>query len=241
MDPAGGMEAPGTPSPMSSEIPATEARPSGPRPLMARAGWAFAIVSALAIAVPVVLINLERTSVLSDLKRRLGILAQGRAEVIETWLEGLTHPVDKVVNSELFRLFATEVDLSLADMADLATGTRDARADAEQAKRIGVGRDAIGAPLTAQIPFMSQVLTDFAKSEGYTAALLLNREGVAYVNSAGAPEISERQRAIATQTLKSGVLRYGPLRDTPGGLILDIFAPVLSAQGGTDRGTPVGV
>jgi len=239
MDPAGAMEAPGTPGAMSSKILATENRSGGSRPLLARAGWGFAIVAALAIAVPFVLINLERASVLSDLERRLGILAQSRAEVIETWLEGLTHPVDKVVNSELFRLFATEVDLSLADISDLASGTQGADAVPAQAK--DADGDTIDVPLTAQIPFMSQVLTDFAKSEGYTAAALLNRKGVAYVTSAGAPEITAQQRTIATQTLKSGVLRYGPLRDTSGGLVIDIFAPVLSAQSETARGAPVGV
>lgn len=232
MDLAGGMGAPGTTSPVPSEMPASEARPGG-RPVMARAGWAFAIVAAVAIAVPVVLISMERTSVLRDLERRLGILAQGRAEVIEIWLEGLTHPIDKVVDSELFRLFATEVDLSLADMAGIASGGTAKNQDAEG--------DALAVPLAAQIPFMSQVLTDFAKTEGYTAAALLNREGIAYAISAGAPEISAAQRATAAQTLKSGVLRYGPLRDTPGGLVMDIFAPVLSAQSETGRGPPVGV
>ncbi len=241
MDPAAGMGTPGMPSLLSPEIPATEARSGGPRRLMARAGWALAIIAVLAIAVPLVLIFKERASLLSDLERRLGILARGRAEVIEIWLDGLTHPVDKVVNSEMFRLFATEVDLSLADMADLATGTRDAGAGGKQPTSKDAGGNANNVPLTAQIPFMSKVLTDFAKSEGYAAAQLLNRKGVAYVNSAGAPEISAEQRAIAAQTLKSGVLRYGPLRETPGGLILDIYAPVLSAQSGTERGAPAGI
>ena len=233
MDSAAGVETPGALNLLSSDLPASEAKPGGPRTLLARAVWVLAIIATLAVVVPAIQIYNERASLLNDLERRLGILARGRAEVMDTWLEGLAHPVDKVVNSEMFRLFATEVDLSLTDMADLAAGNQRPKAESS-------GGD-ISVPLSAQIPFMSQVMTDFAKSEGFASGHLINRRGVAYVGSAGAPELGPAQAELAAQVVKSGVLRYGPLRDTASGLILDIFAPVRSAQSGSDRASPVGV
>ena len=233
MDTAAGIDRPGALNLLVQNETPIAARTRTKRPLT-RAAWFLAIVAALAVAVPVVAIDHRREAQLSELEQRLRILALGRGEVIETWLEGLTRPVDRVVNSEMFRLFATEIDLSLGDVAELAAGK-----SAEPPAR---DRDSeVSVPLAAQIPFMSQVLTDFAKSEDFTAGYLIDRKGVAYVSNATAPEISERQRTLALQALKSGVLRYGPLRTTQAGLVLDIFAPIRSAQSETDRSTPVAV
>ena len=229
MDTAAGIGKPGALNLLAeSEAPAA-AQQRAKRPLT-RAAWFLVIVIGLAVAVPVIAIEEKRSSEIAELEQRLRILALGRGEVIETWLEGLTRPVDRVVNSEMFRLFATEIDLSLGDVAELAAG-KDA------APREGK----VSVPLAAQIPFMSQVLTDFAKSEDFAAGYLIDRTGVAYVSNATAPEISERQKALALQALKSGVLRYGPLRTTQAGLVLDIFAPIRSAQSETERSTPVAV
>jgi PAS domain S-box-containing protein len=200
---------------------------------MARAGWFLAIVAVLAVAVPFVSIHYKRQTLLSQAEQRLSILARGRAEVVETWLEGLARPVDRVVNSEMFRLFATEVDFALGDVSDLAAG--------KSGKSGGTSGSDMSVPLTAQIPFMAQVLTDFVKAEGLIAGHLIDRNGDSYVASGTAPELAPTQKTLAIAALKSGVLRYGPVRATAAGLVLDIFAPILSAQSGTDNSAPVAV
>ena len=233
MDQAVGIDRPGALNLVSPSEAAAGTRPRARHP-MARAGWFLAFVVALAIAVPIVSIHFKRQALLAEIEQRLGILARGRAEVVETWLEGLTRPVDRVVNSEMFRLFATEVDLSLGDVAELAAG--------KGGKNTNLARDdEVKIPLAAQIPFMSQVLTDFAKSEGFTAGYIVDRNGVAYVSSGGVLEITPSQSNLAVQALKGGVLRHGPLRATATGLVLDIFAPILSAQSGTENSAPVAV
>ncbi|RMD64140.1 MAG: HD domain-containing protein [Alphaproteobacteria bacterium] len=201
-----------------------------------RWAWLALVVVALAVAVPAVAIVHKRAEVMAELARRLDVLATGRAEVLTAWLEGLTRPVDRVVGSEMFRLFATEIDLARGDIADLAAGAE--RPSTAPDRRTDKTLDV---PLSAQIPFMAQVLTDFAKAEGFLAGYLINRDGVAYVATGGAPELTPAQRAIAARVLDHGTLEYGPLRGGETGLVLDIFAPVFPAQRGTEADTPVGV
>lgn len=196
-----------------------------------RGALVIAVIAALAGAVSFGAIQLKRNELLSDLERRLGILARGRAEVVEIWLDGVTRPVDRVVGSELFRLFATEMDL---------TGDISATGPAEVSEQPGAPQG-LGAPLAAQLPFMTQVMTDFAKGEGFLAGYLVGRNGAAYVTSAGAETITPDQQALAAQTLKSGVVHFGPARSAAAGLVLDIYAPMFPAQSESGRGDPVGV
>lgn len=217
---------------LSSDAPDAGQAPRRARTL-SRAGWVLAVVGVLALAVPAAAVYTKRAELLRDLERREEILARGRAEVFETWLDGVVRPIGRVVESEMFRLFATEVHMSGDDISDLVAGAPPP----SQSK----APDGTNVPLSAQIPFMSQVLTDFARSEKFEAGYLFNGDGVAYVTSAGAPEASAEQRAIARRAFQAGALTFGPVRATPGGLVLDIFAPILPAQteNGTDK--PVGV
>ncbi|MHA1599275.1 MAG: hypothetical protein ACTSW2_00500, partial [Alphaproteobacteria bacterium] len=156
-------------------------------------------------------------------EHRLQILADGRADVIATWLDGMTRPADRVVDSELFRLFATEMDLSGGDISDLATQDQPAPSGATVPQGMGV-------PLAAQLPFMQQVLTDFMKSADFLAAYVVGRNGIAYVTSSSADPITPPQQAIATEVFETGVLRYGPARAMTTGLVLDVYAPIFRAQ-----------
>ncbi|MFQ5774562.1 MAG: HD-GYP domain-containing protein [Kiloniellaceae bacterium] len=201
---------------------------------LVRGAWVVAVVVALAVLVPAVAIHLKWLEILGELERRLEILARGRAEVVAAWLDGVTRPVDRVVDSEMFRLFATEVDLARGDVSDLAAGAAARPQNADPPA-------GLGAPLAAQIPFMAQVLSDFAENAGFLAGHLIDRDGAAYVSSAGAPALGAEQRAVAAGVFQSGVLRYGPVRATPAGLVLDLFAPVFRAQSETGRDSPVAV
>ena len=194
----------------------------------------IAIVVAIAVAVPALMIRAERSDLESDLKRRLETLARGRAEVIDIWLDGVTRPAGRVVESELFRLFVTEMDLSGGDISDMAAGSTGGAEEPE----IPVG---LGVPLAAQLPFMSQVLSDFVENAGFLDAYLVNRGGIAYVTSAGAGQIAAEQQALAKSVFESGEWVYGPARAGPAGLVLDFYAPVTAAQSEPAEGQTVGV
>ena len=219
--------------PITADIDPKDFRPAASRTLT-RGAWVITVIVAIAIVVPFFAIQLKRAEVIGEFERRLQILADGRSDVIAIWLDGLTRPADRVVDSELFRLFATEMDLSGGDISDLATRGQITPPDAAVPSGMGV-------PLAAQLPFMQQVLTDFNKNADFLAGYVVGRNGVAYVTSAGADPITPAQQAIAKDVFETGVLRYGPARAAPAGLVLDIHAPIFRAQSEVATDRPVGV
>jgi len=192
------------------------------------------LIVAVAAAVPAIAISVKRDSLMDELHRRLEILARGRAEVVEAWLEGVSRPTARVVESELFRLFATEVDLSGGDISDMTTRDGTAPEDADLPEGLGV-------PLAAQLPFMAQVLGDFVKSADFLAGYVVGRNGIAYVTSAGADTISPAQQATAGAVIEDGQLRFGPVRTGAAGPVMDIYAPILAAQSENGGEHPVAV
>ena len=218
---------------ISAEVDAEQYRPARSRALF-RGLVVIAIIMVIAVAVPALMIQGQKSGLESDLKRRLEILSRGRAEVIDTWLDGVTRPAGRVVESELFRLFATEMDLSGGDISGLAAGGSDSTGEPEVPLGLGV-------PLAAQLPFMSQVLSDFTENAGFLDGYLVNRNGIAYVTSAGAGAIGSEQQALVQSVFETGELTFGPARAGPAGLVLDFYAPVFAAQSEPFAGQTVGV
>lgn len=213
-------------------VSADSFRPATSRPLLA-AALTILVVIGLAVAIPSFIISQKRAEVASEIERRLTILAAGRAEVIETWLAGIARTADRAVGSELFRLFATEVDLAGGDLTQLA--------DPEETISTTGLPQSFDAPLVAQLPYMQQVLSDFAKNADFSGGYLVGRSGIAYVTSAGAPDLSADQQDRALAVLKSAQAGFGPLRETASGLAFDLYAPVFAPQDQTASGNAVGV
>jgi len=57
-----------------------------------------------------------------QIRGRLELLATSRTEVLSAWLTGLVEQTDKLISSDLFRLYATDMDLIDADPSFLITG-----------------------------------------------------------------------------------------------------------------------
>ena len=186
--------------------------------VMSRGLAVIGVIVAICVAVPIVLIYLKQSDLENQLQRRLEILSQGRAEVVETWLQGVLRPTGRVVDSELFRLFATEMDLINSDISNLGTGP-DADADAD-----------FQATLSEQLPYMERVLSDFAQNVGFVEGHVINREGIAYVSTAGALQVTSEQRTIAQSLFNTGLVRFGPARRLPSGVVMDFFVPIYEAQ-----------
>ena len=218
---------------ISADIDPKKYRPNASRALT-RGAWVITIVVVIAMVVPFIAVQRQRSEVVAGIERRLQILADGRGDVVATWLDGMTRPADRVVDSELFRLFATELDLSGGDISDLVT--RDQAAPPEEPAPSGMG-----VPLAAQLPFMQQVLSDFIKNADFLAGYVIGRNGIAYVTSAGADTITAAQQAISAEVFEAGVLRYGPARAAATGLVLDVYAPIFRAQTEIGADRPVGV
>ena len=126
------------------------------------------------------------------------------------------------------------IALSGGSISDLAAGGEGTNEESG----IPLG---LGVPLTAQLPFMEQVLSDFTHNANFLAGYLVDRNGIAYVTSAGAKTIGPEQQAIAKTVFKSGRLAFGPVRASPAGLVMNVYAPVFEAQSVSDEGKTVGV
>lgn len=177
----------------------------------------IAVLIVACVVVAVALIYLKRLETQEQLQHRLAILSQGRAEVIETWLAGTARPADRVVDSELFRLFAAEMDI-IAGSLPAAAPTPDPNASELQAT------------LSEQLPYMERVLSDFARNVGFVEGHVINREGIAYVSTGGALQMSAEQQATARALFTNSVIVYGPARRLPGGVVVDFYLPIFAAQ-----------
>ncbi|MEO3431117.1 HD domain-containing phosphohydrolase [Pelagibius sp. CAU 1746] len=208
-------------APAESDFISTEVDPNQFKPTRSRALsrglTVIGIILAICVVVPIVLIQLRQGDLESELQRRLEVLSAGRAEVIETWLSGSVRPAGRVLDSELFRLFATEMDFSGGDISGPGAGAP-------------AGGDAFSATLSEQLPYMEQILTDFADNAGFAAGYVINREGISYVSTAGALLMSGQQQQIARGIFDSGTIAFGPARRAPGGAVIDFFAPIFAAQ-----------
>lgn len=181
-----------------------------PGPFVASSLIALTLVAGLAGAVVKVLVDDRSTSLHAGLSARMDALARGRAEVLTTWLDGIAQAGRRLTESDLLRLFASEMALS-------APG------------------GALAHPLAEQLPYFQQLLDDFVQQNGLVAAQLVGLDGRGYLRSTGtlamqggpAPEIDPKaERGVSP-------IRAGDIDDATilgGRLLLDVALPVPIAQ-----------
>jgi PAS domain S-box-containing protein len=195
-------------------------------PKSALAGLAAIVL--IAIVIPSLTISSKREQVVEELQQRMRITVEARAEVLSTWLEGTARLADRLVGSELFRLFASDVDAAGGSIG-ASTQTADA------------GDTGLGIALLEQLPYMERVLTDFVISADFISGYIVGRTGVAYVTSRGAVPLSAQQAELALDVLNSSQRRFGAPHAAAAGLVLDIYIPILPAGSETEQTDPVAV
>lgn len=193
----------------------------------------LALLGAAAVVVPGLLIADRRADLMAGLDRRLSILADGRAEVLGAWLEGNAQLAARVGESELFRLFATELAMAGGDLSEIAPRNPEDTADPEASGGVD--------PLVLQLPYMEQLLNDFARDTSFLAAYLIGPKGDIQISSAGAPALAPALAERARALFAEGAVWYGPARLAAAGLVSDILLPVFPVQVETGEGRPVAV
>jgi PAS domain S-box-containing protein len=165
---------------------------------------------------------------LDGLEKRMALMADGRAEVVSTWLSGLVDQGGRVVQADLFRLFAAEVDLRGDDPDLLLAGRLTATMDV----------DAKIDPLVAQLPMMRTLLEEFTRYSGFLDARILDRRGrtVLATNAATQPLRDDHRRRVQI-VLGGRAAQFTPVRPAASGLVMEIFLPILPPQ----EGPPVAV
>ena len=185
--------------------------------VMAFLAWAF--------------VSERRAELVASTQERLTLTAEGRAEVLATWLNGMVDRSFRVSKSELFRLFATEIENAGGDLSSAVTSSD---------LPLGDDEDPLSEPLLEQVPLIERVLTDFTVNSGFEAAYLVGLNGVPYAATAAAPALSEAQRHLAANSAEGRRPAYGRLEAQGAGLMLDIAVPIISSQADPETGAPVG-
>jgi PAS domain S-box-containing protein len=170
----------------------------------------------------------NEASVLENQQKRFQLLIQGRTEVIASWLENVSHQGDRLIKSDLFRLYASEVDTYAGDLSNLF-GRLHADQNAE-------GRE--GETLAEQLPMMENMLREFSTYAGFLNARILSRKGEAYIATDGyLPPMNQEQITLAMAAIEQDGPQYSTVRKTAQGLEMDVFVPVYppDAVGGTEE------
>jgi hypothetical protein len=153
-----------------------------------------------------------------QIQERLELLANSRTEVLGSWLAGLVQQTDKLISSDLFRLYATDMDMIDADPSFLITGVIPE----------GNAYDQM-AQLTDQLPLMYQTFSDFTSFAGFLSGRIVHRTGQSYIGSDSRMNlISPVQMGLIKKTFAYPMAHFSTLRQTDNGLVIDMCVPILS-------------
>lgn len=176
------------------------------------------------VALGVSLIVQDKAAKLEEsVKKRLELLASSRVEVISTWISGLAGQGDRIVESELFKLFAAEIDLLGDDVSVLVTGEVQAGKQSSDETSL----------LVEQLPMMQKLLDEFTKYAGFRSGRIINRKGRTYLaTDAGTSPLTPKHRTHVQAVLSTNTPYYSPARHTANGLVIELFLPIEPPQGG---------
>lgn len=168
----------------------------------------------------------------ANLEKRLELMAASQVQLIETQLETTLGQANRVVNSDLFRLYAAEVHLIEGDVAQLVSGPLPGQKDLDE----GLSQ------LAAQLPMMQNLLLEFTHISGYLGGRVVNSDGTVYIaTDAATTPLRTDQMEIIGQVLQGQSPAFGPLRHTKQGLVLEAYLPILPLEASGLGKTPVAV
>lgn len=204
----------------------------------AKQGFKITVVMAFVLVISAGILFLASRAVvnkeaeaLENQEKRLKLLAHGRSEMFDAWLKNLSRQGDRLIKSDLFRLYAAEVDSIEGDLAAIfgAVAIDEEEFEGE------------GSELAAQLPMMQNMLREFSTYSGFINARILNRKGDAYIATDGhLPPMLDEQLEQATAAVDLKQPRFSPLRKTSQGLEMDVYVPIYSPEGRENIDAPIG-
>lgn len=201
-----------------------------------KALWAgFGIIAVIAMAVIIWVawgFKASEGDFESNLQKRLELMAATQVQLTEALFETAIEQANRVINAELFKLYAAEVHLIEDDVSLLVAGPLPGQTAAGE----GV------AQLAAQLPMMQSLLVEFTRISDYQAGRVVNRSGTVYIaTDAATTPLHADQMALVRLVLETHEPKFGPLRYTTPGLLLEAFLPIFPpAASGLDK-APVAV
>ncbi|MEZ5836424.1 MAG: HD domain-containing phosphohydrolase [Geminicoccaceae bacterium] len=187
--------------------------------------WRFLGAAALCVAIGLAaarfsvdtIVAERRTAMENQLGQRLLAEAGGRSELISTWIDGLSGYGNRLLRSDLVRLFVTETGLGQND-AELRTALQE------------------------QEPYMVQVLDDLAREHDLRGVYLLGVDGRSLLSDGDAPVVTGEQVRHAARLVETGEERHvSPPARHGDRYFMDLMQAIAPAQSYSDDARPVGV
>lgn len=165
----------------------------------------------------------------AGLEKRLELMARSRTEVISTWLEGLAEQGDRVIRSDIFRLYATEVDLIDGDISYLVAGRSPRGGQSKEQEQIA-----------AQLPMMQSLMLEFTRYAGFLSGRIVNRSGQAYIaTDSSLAALDPAQIALVKTAMQVPHPYFSSLRLTSSGLVMDMVLPIFPPEASEKPDVPV--
>lgn len=183
--------------------------------------FVIALVTFVSIFSAKYYVEKEEHSLQTRLQQQIEILVIERSEIFSTWLSGLVNQSKPITQSDIFRLFAAEVDLAKGDVTAVLEPENDENFQNEVANQV---------TYKDQLPAMVNALTDLVQDSDYKHSYLIDRGGNAIISSIDATALVTEQKNEALRVFENGVVSYGPFRIENNTVLVDAFVPVYPVQ-----------
>lgn len=171
-----------------------------------------------------------KKDMLASQEDAMGSWVQGTVEAVNLWTAFLEEQAKRVSTSELYRIFAEDVESmgaqtsSTINMADVKPSDLPEGA----------------AALADQIPYMRNLLLDFMNFNGLTDARIVNARGHTVLSAMAQPiPVGPEQRETAERAISTGGFVFGPVRSASAGLVIDFADPLRAVLDADVAGSPV--
>lgn len=155
----------------------------------------------------------------------------GTAEAVGLWKDALDTQAKRVSSSELYRLFAADVE----GLGTIGASINDVDVN-PSVLEAGEG----AAVLAEQVPLMRNLLLDFMNFNGLADARIVNARGQTLLSALTRPSpVDADQRMTVDAAIKSDKLTFGPVRVSQSGLMLDYADPLQTVVEQDKNGVPV--
>jgi len=201
-----------------------------------KAFWiGLAIIAVVAVAAVVWVawgLSVKEQEFEANMQKRLELMADAQVQVIDALVETAIEQANRVINSELYKLYASEVHLVQDDVSLLVSGPLPGH---------GPVSDEI-AMLSAQLPMMQSLLIEFTRISDYQSGRVVNQNGTVFIaTDAATTPLRNDQMDMVKQVLQSQQPQFGPLRPSEQGLILEAFLPIFPPEASGLEPVPVAV
>jgi HD-GYP domain-containing protein (c-di-GMP phosphodiesterase class II) len=180
--------------------------------------WALVItliISVTSLIFANMLVSERVNGLQEEVHKRMQVQASAKARIMETWLKGKERLGDHIIQGDMVRLFASEVNSK------------------------GYNDKSLQAQLVAQLPYMRQMLKEFIAQHGLEDAFMVNEEGHVYLSGTtkSGDLLTPAQETGVRMAFSTGETQFLPIKQIGVEYVLEIVRPVMSLDNSTPQVT----